>query len=454
MARDALNNGYDLSRMYYMKRNKVVMIVTVAGILTVVLGSIIGKQSWSDSENGTGERNVADASAPAERAGKSKPAPDPKEDPEPTAKGDAVQSNATTEQHNKNSGTKIALANEQYRPVYEPGDASEKYNNISRAANDLSYARKFNKEDIPRLIRMYNENELVERQAIVRIMAYLGGDEVWRAFKHTLMDEFAGVDVTRKEELFLVSMVGLAGMVARNSDEAYEFLLSAKEESYWAKHRGWKAQREEIDRRLARQARSGLGYSGREGVPEVIKNDVAEKGQITYQAQSTARGAMYKWEMARTIGDEFLVKDKYNSIRKLAEWQRTNNYAFLAKPPERTRSVDKDSNAPTAEVQSKPIVLNGRMVNNPENNPLLSEEYDTPEIDALQIEAEGKIEELRRERSQLLQYNGLSREERKVRRELAKEYFEEMMRLRVDYRERVMKKRLEILYPAEEPEGE
>jgi hypothetical protein len=42
-----------------------------------------------------------------------------------------------------------------------------------------------------------------------------------------------------------------------------------------------------------------------------------------------------------------------------------------------------------------------------------------------------------------------------VRRKLAKDYFEEMMRLRVEYRERIMKKRLEILYPViEEAEAE
>jgi hypothetical protein len=122
------------------------------------------------------------------------------------------------------------------------------------------------------LIRRYRAiPSLGEKQHLLRMLAYHGGEKSVDLFVEAMTVECAGKELTRAENIVMSYLPQLMGVLARRHESARRFLWAATEPEFWAAHRKW--ERDDgprADTVMAGSALEGLALTGTEEVRELL----------------------------------------------------------------------------------------------------------------------------------------------------------------------------------------
>jgi hypothetical protein len=91
-----------------------------------------------------------------------------------------------------------------------------------------------------RLVERYHQTEgLTNKHAILRILAFGGGQEAVRLLTNAVLAEFAQKRVTPAETAILLYLPELLGILARGQESAAQFLLDGARPEFWARRQLW-----------------------------------------------------------------------------------------------------------------------------------------------------------------------------------------------------------------------
>lgn len=183
------------------------------------------------------------------------------------------------------------------------------------------------------LIQKYREiDAFTNKPGLIRLMAYTGGDKVFELFAHTLTNELAGRTLTRTDGAIVGNIPQLIGILARKSDQAFEFLKAGMQPAFWKQNATWKTQTgSDLPRILAENCLSGLALSGRKEGGEII-NGLRNGTSNPYVREicSGAVDAAFKLDLITQYGiagflDNVANGDINVTMKAFETWLKTTN---------------------------------------------------------------------------------------------------------------------------------
>ncbi len=140
------------------------------------------------------------------------------------------------------------------------------------------------------LIRRYQAiPSLGNKQHILRMLAYRGGEKSVKLFIRALTVEYTGKKLNRAEEIVMSYLLQLMGLLARRHESAKRFLWEATDPGFWASRRLWEWNLGPADINLAGSALKGLALTGTEEVRELLSS---YRSRVDYVVRWNLEGAI------------------------------------------------------------------------------------------------------------------------------------------------------------------
>lgn len=132
------------------------------------------------------------------------------------------------------------------------------------------------------LIRRYRAiRGLGEKQHILRMLAYQGGEKSVALFVEALTLECKGRRLSGAEETVMLYLPQLMGVLASRHESAATFLRDGTDPVFWARHREWEwDDRPLADTSLAGAALKGLALTGSEEARELLESYRSRKDLV------------------------------------------------------------------------------------------------------------------------------------------------------------------------------
>ena len=130
--------------------------------------------------------------------------------------------------------------------------------------------------DVPALLAEFRQQPLTYRKRVIWALAYLGGAEVRDEFIRKLEADYQLREFDDAERSAILRVAKALGLVSRNDDEAFRYILDHTTPENWTGMRRWNGPRNrDSDDALADQMVVALGLSGRPEADEVLQSVLA-----------------------------------------------------------------------------------------------------------------------------------------------------------------------------------
>lgn len=158
----------------------------------------------------------------------------------------------------------------------------------SRRRPDSKLASQFQAGNETDLLKTFRgTTNLTERTALIWVLSRVGGEETAKAFIHTLTEEFKGRTLSAEEagsggneETVMQTIAFCMGFLGSRSKIASDFLVQAKDPSFWEKNIGWTSSTgKEVYGLLASSAIQAIGIMDRQDVADLLQKMKAHPPQ-------------------------------------------------------------------------------------------------------------------------------------------------------------------------------
>lgn len=179
------------------------------------------------------------------------------------------------------------------------------------------------------LIRHYRAiPSLGDKQHILRMLAYRGGEKSVKLFIRALTEEYTGKKLSRAEEGVMCYLPELMGLLARRCESAKHFLREASDPRFWAGRIPWEWDLGPADSILAGAALNGLALTGTEEVRELLFLYRSRVDHVVrWNLEGAVVDAVYRHRLVTEHGIEYVMDEILyyaGDMRHLMNWWTTD----------------------------------------------------------------------------------------------------------------------------------
>ncbi len=200
---------------------------------------------------------------------------------------------------------------------------------------------KLSDDQVDRLVREYFKYSTpLEKYGIIWALGFSQNDRAFDTLRYSVMEEYAGKELTRKDNAIQLGVVKKIGVLARHSDRAWNFLMQMTDENSWNRYEPWsedyitqqkgslEASKNLVLSTLHGSLFGALGSSGRPEF-ELWANNLLENEPSDFQkaSASSIKHSVFRYRQIRNNGYEYLYDEILYDIRMGSSafiiWSRT-----------------------------------------------------------------------------------------------------------------------------------
>jgi|GEM_PF-1552883 len=200
---------------------------------------------------------------------------------------------------------------------------------------------KLSDDQVDRLVREYFKYATpLEKYGIIWALGFSQNDRAFDTLRYSVIEEYAGKELTGRDNAVQLTTVERIGVLARHSDRAWNFLMDLTEENNWSRFEPWSEdyltkEYKSVEASKAQVASSqhgslfaALGSSGRPEF-ELWANNLLENEPSDFQkdAATSIEHSVFCYRQIQNNGYEYLYDEILYNIRMGSSafiiWSRT-----------------------------------------------------------------------------------------------------------------------------------